>query len=121
MKLRALYSDIPYKFPKIVFRDGLNVIFAQVQDASLSELDSHNLGKTFLIRVLDFALLAKVDKKHPFRVNEPFFEDFTFYLELESNSGAFITVRRAVKAPRGKAISINVTSVAAQDHRPIPL
>ena len=64
MKLRALYSNDSRRFPRIDFRDGLNVVFARVRDPSVPDQDSHNLGKTFLIRVLDFVLMGSFPGNH---------------------------------------------------------
>lgn len=118
MKLRALYTNRPELFPRIEFKDGLNVVFARVRDFSLAKLDSHNLGKTFLIRVLDFALLGGIDKYHPFRVHKDIFGDFIFFLEIETTAGAFITVRRAVTG--GRNICITVTKSKGEDLSDLP-
>jgi len=67
MKLRKLSSNFSDVFPDIDFTDGLNVVFARVQNPSHVETDSHNLGKTFLTRVIDFVLLGSIDKSHEFR------------------------------------------------------
>lgn len=67
MKLASLYSNKEEKFPTIRFREGFNVVFAQVKEPNASERDVHNLGKTFLIEVIDFCLIARVDRDHPFK------------------------------------------------------
>lgn len=118
MKLRALYSNDPGRFPRIDFHDGLNVVFARVEDPTLANQDSHNLGKTFLIRVLDFACLGGTDKNHPFKVHADLFEDFVFFLELETNHGQFVTVRRAVSGRQ--SICINVATSSGQDYSSLP-
>ena len=118
MKIRSLYSNDSERFSRILFHDGLNVVFARVEDPSIDTVDSHNLGKTFLIRVLDFALLAGIDKKHPFRVNDHLFRDFVFFIELETNARKFVTIRRAVTGR--KTICINVSSMPNQDFATTP-
>ena len=119
MKLRSLYSNDSVRFPRIDFHDGLNVIFARVEDPTLANQDSHNLGKTFLIRVLDFACLGGVDRNHPFKVHADLFEDFVFFIELETNQGQFVTVRRAVSGR--KSICINVATSPGQDYSSLPV
>lgn len=118
MKLRAIYTNNPERFPRIEFNDGLNVVFARVKDFSLANRDSHNLGKTFLIRVLDFTLLSGIDKKHPFRVRRDAFGDFVFFLEVETEQGKFITIRRAVNGSR--TICINLAEIRGQDFSDLP-
>ncbi len=64
MKFISLYSNKPDIFPKIQFHEGINVVFARVKESFISNQDSHNLGKTFLIEVIDFALLCNLKKEH---------------------------------------------------------
>jgi uncharacterized protein YydD (DUF2326 family) len=108
VKLRALYSNRDDRFSPISFRDGLNVVFAQVRDPAVLERDSHNLGKTFLIDVIDFALLGDLEKEHPFRVHVDLFGEFVFFIEVRTHAGKYVTVRREVK-PRQR-ISMNVSA-----------
>lgn len=106
MKFISLYSNRENIFPKIKFREGFNVVFARVQDPTSRELDVHNLGKTFLIQVIDFGLLGKITQEHPFRKNASLFGDLVFYLELKTDSGEYVTIQRRVVGR--KAISIHV-------------
>jgi len=108
VKLHSLYSNHDDLFSPITFRDGINVVFARVKDPAQRERDSHNLGKTFLIDVIDFALLAEIEKEHPFRSDPDLFGDFVFFIELQSHAGEYITVRREVKARQ--PVSIHVSS-----------
>ena len=107
MKLAAIYANFEEIFPRIEFHDGVNVIFGQVKEENLKK-DSHNLGKTFLITIIDFCLLSGVDKNHPLKSSHDLFKDFEFYLELETNSGRYITIKRKVNSPT--KISIYTTS-----------
>ena len=117
MRLGALYSNDPARFPPIRFHAGLNVIFAKVQDATLKS-DAHNLGKTFLIRVLDFALLGGVNKNHPFRKREDLFGEFVFYLEVVTAAGPVVTVSRPVTGAR--SIRIDVADGEGRDLVELP-
>ena len=118
MKLRALYSNDDRRFPRIDFRDGLNVVFARVRDPSVQDQDSHNLGKTFLIRVLDFALLGSCTGNHAFRTRKDLFGDLVFFLEVKVESGAHVTIRRPVTGRA--AICIHVSDKPGIDMRPLP-
>jgi len=119
VKLRALFSNNPERFPRIEFRDGLSVVFARVLDPSTRDRDSHNLGKTFLVRVLDYALLATCNKEHPFKTHPELFEDFVFFLELEAIDGSTVVIRRPVEGR--KSISINVSTPSDQDCSSLPI
>ena len=46
------------KFKPIVFNEGLSILYATVKRPKASDKDSHNLGKTLLIKLIDFMLLA---------------------------------------------------------------
>ena len=118
MKLRALYSSDSRRFPRIDFRDGLNVVFARVRDPSVPDQDSHNLGKTFLIRVLDFVLLGSIRGNHVFRTRKDLFGDLVFYLEVKAESGAHVTIRRPVTGRA--AICIHVSERPGIDMRQVP-
>ena len=106
MKLRALYSNADAVFPAIHFRDGLNVVFARVRNPKERDRDSHNLGKTFLAEVIDYALLKTINKDHPFRKFPDLFGDFVFFLELQTTSGKWVTVRRAVQGKKNIKILV---------------
>lgn len=97
MKLRHLESNFPEIFPAIHFTDGLNVIFARVTDPASLKKDSHNLGKTFLISIIDFALFGSIDSSHAFRKRPDLFGEFVFTIVVEAPSGQLISIRRPVE------------------------
>ena len=113
MRLRSLYSNDTSRFPRIDFRDGLNVVFARVRNPDVETADSHNLGKTFLIQVLDFALLGNYGGGHAFNVRSDLFGDFVFLLEIQTASGAYVTIRRPVTGRA--AICIHVSEKPSVD------
>lgn len=56
MKLSQLYANTE-SFKSIVFNEGMNIILGRVTKKSDLTKDSHNLGKSTLIAVLDFMSL----------------------------------------------------------------
>ena len=112
MKLVSIYSNKENYFPRIEFNRGFNVIFAQVESPEEKEKDSHNLGKTLLITVIDFGLLGSIGKDHLFKDHAGLFSDFVFYLEIETNYNRFVTVKRKVSG--NKSISIHTSSTGNQ-------
>jgi uncharacterized protein YydD (DUF2326 family) len=96
MKLRRIYTNQPNVFPDIDFRDGLNVIYAEVRDPGDREKDSHNLGKSLLIQIVDFLLLKGWDASLFLHEHKDLFRDFVFYLQIEDPKGSGITIRRAI-------------------------
>ena len=104
MKLSKLYSNFPkilnpIKFNINEFGEGLNVVFAQIFKPQDKQKDSHNLGKTTLIHLIEFCLLKKMQKKENFFLTKhmDLFGEFIFYIEIYLHSGSFVTVRRGVE------------------------
>lgn len=107
MKIVSIYSNDAARFPRIDFHEGLSVIFARVKDPTLTDEDSHNLGKTLLIRIIDFVLLATPDKAHPLKQHQAAFGGFVFFLEIETSDHTYVTVRRAVSGHRAISIMLH--------------
>lgn len=102
MKLSKLYCNQPFQNIEFNLENGgLNVILADVQKKS-NDADTHGLGKSILLDVIDFLLLKDTnrDKKHFSKeVNnkgELLFENYEFYLEILLNSGKFLTIKRSI-------------------------
>lgn len=111
MKLSKLYSNKNDCFKPLQFNPGLNVILAEIRQAENKEKDTHNLGKSTLAKVIDFALLKSVDANHFLKVNKALFNDFVFFLEIELISGSYVTVRRSVSNPTKIAFKKHETPV----------
>lgn len=103
MQLSRLYSNHDALFEPIDFNCGsaakiINVVFARVTRKKERDGDSHNLGKTTLIHLLDFALLMDITSTNHFlEKHSQRFKSFVFYLELMTADGTFLTVRRSVE------------------------
>lgn len=109
MKLSQLYSNKSFK--NIVFNDGLNLVLAKVTKKLDLNKDSHNLGKTTLITVIDFMLLKEINDGHIFKSHKAKFSGYIFFLEILLNNGEFLTIKRAVDSPT--KISFKLTKVAS--------
>lgn len=104
MKLSQLYTN-KNSFKNIKFNlNGLNVIYADVTTKLDETKNSHNLGKSLLIELIDFLLMKNISspKDHFFKKatnseGEKIFEDYVFYLELLLDSGRYLTIRRTVE------------------------
>jgi uncharacterized protein YydD (DUF2326 family) len=118
MKLRRLYTNMPRLRPPIVFHDGLNVVLGEIRHPKNLNRDTHNLGKSLLAQLIDFCLLKKKDKKFFLFRHKDIFEDFAFFLELETPSGTFVTVRRAVET--GSKASLMLHALPDQDFTDSP-
>ncbi len=94
MKLNYIYSNKTFK--EIKFNSGLNLIVAEVTDKMNLNIDSHNLGKSTLISIIDFMLLKTLDKNHIFKRHADKFKDHIFFLQIEYIEGQYITIRRSV-------------------------
>lgn len=105
MKLIKVFSDGPFK--NVKFNEGYNVVLATIHDRE-NKKDTHNLGKTSLLIVIDFLLLSKFSKNSPILTN-PIFSTQTFFLEILLNSGKYLVVRRGVEFPSKVSFKLNDT------------
>lgn len=97
MKLSKLYSNNDAVFKPIYFNEGFNVIYGKVNRPKETDKDSHNLGKTLLISLIDFMLLKELAQGHFLYDNKSRFRNMEFYLEVLKNSGKYITIKRSVE------------------------
>lgn len=119
MKLSRLYSNKPGLFEPVDFIQGLNVAMAEIRLPENRDKDTHNLGKTTLGRLLDFAFLAKRDSKF-FRFKHlDLFKDFIFFLEIELQDASFVTLRRGVE--EATKISFKRHEAGSQDLSALPM
>ena len=123
MQLARLYSNLDDLFTPIHFNAAdksttLNVIFAEVKRKKVREGDSHNLGKTTLIALIDFLLLKDItSSEHFLDKHKERFHNFIFFMELALDNGGFVTVRRAVSEPT--RIGLKRTATNCPDARTI--
>lgn len=96
MKLSKIYSNRPKEFEPIVFRDGVNVVMAEIRLPQNRKRDTHNLGKTTLGRLLDFCFLDGRDPNFFLFKHEKEFEKFVFLLEIQTAADSYVTIRRSV-------------------------
>ena len=94
ISLSKIYSNQEDIFPTIYFHDGINVVFASVTQ-KLNSKDSHNLGKTKFVDLLNYMLIKKV-KKTFFLKKNIVFHKFVFYLEIITDKNIYITIKREV-------------------------
>ncbi|SIR07650.1 DUF2326 domain-containing protein [Chryseobacterium sp. RU33C] len=90
MKLVKIYANKNFK--NIEFNAKFNVVLAIIND-KLNKKDTHNLGKTSLIHVINFILLGSFNKKI---FENAIFNGVIFYGELKLNSGQYLTIRRGI-------------------------
>ena len=56
MILSKVYSNVPEIFPPVYFSKGINVIRGAIHDAAALNRDTHNLGKTTFVQLINFCL-----------------------------------------------------------------
>ena len=95
MKISKIYSNKNFK--NIEFRDNFNAVIAFI--ASDKKKDTHNLGKTSLLHVIDFLLLSKIDKKKDKLFGNNLFIGQVFYGEFKLNNGHYLLIKRSVDLP----------------------
>ena len=119
MKLSRLYSNKPDLFESLDFAQGLNVVMAEIRLPENREKDTHNLGKTTVVRLLDFGFLAGRDAKFFLFKHLERFKDFVFFLEVELEDASFVTIRRGVE--EATKISFKKHEAGHQDFSSLPI
>lgn len=114
MKISKIYSS-NNKFKELKFDDGLNIILGKVTNKDNLDSDSHNLGKSTLINLIDFMFLKEIDKGNFFKDHPDKFRDYTFFMELKKSENDYVTIRRNVK--NNTKISFKFHNKRDQDFR----
>lgn len=109
MKLSKLYTNRS-NFKNIKFNPGFNVVYADVKSKEDNK-NSHNLGKTFLIDVIDFLLLKEGTAQKLLTTNyKKIFIDYVFYLEIILNNSKYLTIKRSINNNSKISFKINDTT-----------
>ena len=111
MKLVKVFSDGQFK--NVIFNDEYNIVLATIHDRE-NKKNTHNLGKTSLLIVIDFLLLSKFSNKSPILSNK-IFGNQTFYLEILLNSGKYLVIKRGLTEP--SKISFRVSNEPLADFK----
>ncbi|MDP3114006.1 MAG: DUF2326 domain-containing protein [Candidatus Cloacimonadaceae bacterium] len=100
MQISKLYSNFKNHFHDIEFNENsINVIYADITDPENYDKDTHNLGKTTLIDLIDFMLLKKRTDENFLFKHYALFKNYVFYIELRLPSRSkYLTIRRAVNS-----------------------
>lgn len=110
MQVSRLYSNKPDVFTPIDFNVGteavrLNVVLGEVRFPKEKRKDSHNLGKTTLVHLIDFMMLKGLSPDHFLQKHQDRFAAFHFYIEILLNSGEYATIGRSVATPTRIALT----------------
>ena len=103
MKISKIYSNKNFK--NIEFNENFNAIVAFIE--SDKKEDTHNLGKTSLIRVIDFLLLSNFEKSTDKLLGNDIFIGQEFYGELKLNSGKYLLIKRSINTPTKISFKLN--------------
>ena len=95
MKISKIYANKNFK--NIEFNEKFNAVIAYIK--SDEKKDTHNLGKTSLLRVIDFLLLSNINKNSDKLFGNDLFVGQVFYGEFELNNGKFLVIKRSVDLP----------------------
>src|SRR3989344_6132622 len=125
MKPSQVYSN--KKFKRVKFNEEFNLIIGKVTKPKDKEIDSHNLGKTTLIYVIDFLLLRGFDNAFFLSKYKIKFFEYSFFLEILLNDGKYLTIRRSIDYPTKIDFKIHdqkfqdFTKEDNWDHQEVPI
>lgn len=131
MKISKLYCNKPFKNIDFNLQRGkVNLILANVKSKN-EKRNTHNLGKSTLVDLIDFLLLKNIDRNHWListkKNNALVFVDYDFYLEVLLNSGAFLVINRSVNTPtkinfkKSRTSQQNLPSIENWDYVEVPI
>lgn len=103
MKLVKIYANKNFK--NIEFEPEFNVVIATIFEKQ-EKKDTHNLGKTSLIHVINFILLGSFNKKI---FGNKIFNGVVFYGELALNNGSYLIIKREIDTNTKISFKINDT------------
>jgi uncharacterized protein YydD (DUF2326 family) len=109
MKLLKIYANKNFK--NIEFEPEFNVILASTQEKNKKK-DTHSLGKTSLIHVINFILLGSFNKKI---FGNEIFKGVVFYGELALNDGKYLIIKRGIDT--NSKLSFKINEVKSQDFK----
>ncbi|MFV8333230.1 DUF2326 domain-containing protein [Flavobacterium sp. GSP14] len=107
MKISKIYSNKNFK--NIEFNEKFNAIVAFIE--SDKKEDTHNLGKTSLIRVIDFLLLSSFEKNTDKLLGNKIFIGQEFYGELKLNDGKYLIIKRSINTPTKISFKLNISKL----------
>lgn len=94
MKISKIYSNKNFK--NIEFNEKFNAIVASKQ--SDEKKDTHGLGKSTLIRVIDFLLISSYNKNTDKLLGNDLFIGQEFYGEFKLNNEKYLVIKRAINS-----------------------
>lgn len=103
MKISKIYSNKNFK--NIEFNEKFNAVIAFIE--SDKKDDTHNLGKTSLIRVIDFLLLSSYNKNTDKLLDNNLFIGQDFYGELKLNNGKYLVIKRSINTATKISFKLN--------------
>lgn len=115
MKLSKLYSNDP-RFHNIEFTSGINIVLGKVTQRYDMQRDSHNLGKSTLVTLLDFMLLKELTQQHIFRRFIDQFSTHVFFLEILLSDGRFLTIKRSIAEPTKISYKFSEAAIVCNEH-----
>lgn len=111
MRISKLYSN-KSNFKEIIFNDGFNLIMAKIDKTNKN--DTHGLGKTTIANLIDFLLLKKTSF-----LNAEIFKEYIFFLEIQLNSGTYLTIKRGVET--SSKVSLCLHDLGKQNFLDLPV
>ena len=88
--LKELYSETGL-INKVSFKKGLNIVLGKYSDKENKEING--IGKSYLIRLIDFCLLSSDNKGYFSTRKYSFLKDHSISLRLEINNNEYIITR----------------------------
>jgi uncharacterized protein YydD (DUF2326 family) len=110
MKLVKIFAENKNQFKDVRFSEHFNVVLATIKDKA-NKKDTHNLGKTSLIHVINFLLLGDFSRNKGLLSNSVFIGQI-FYLEILLNNGKYLVIKRSINSVTKISFKLNEVELA---------
>lgn len=111
--IRSVRCDKP-SFKTVEFKEGFNVVLADRTSGSTQKDSRNGLGKTTLIKIIDFCLGSSFKNDHP--LNQKELENWTFFVDMKLK-GKEITISRSTSDHNKIFVDGDTSSLPIQPQR----
>ncbi len=112
MKLVQIFAN--KHFIPVEFKAGFNVVIARITQPKANK-DTHNLGKSSLISVINFLMLGKMDRKNDTLFRHKWFDGVVFFGEFRLNDGRYVLIKRGLSQATKVSFRVNTIPHTPQD------
>lgn len=109
MFLKKIYTEENNFFGVIEFKDGINFIFGEKDNANDNKDSLNGIGKSFFLDFIDYCLLSNQSSRIKLAINKKILKEEVIVLEFEVNNIDYV-IKRSIKTPNKNIIFGKINS-----------